>query len=123
MVLKAKQIPFGQKVSDLVNNTVKSWNFILVQFSMVTLWIFLNSSIIKADPYPFHLLQLLLVIETSFIANMVFMSQCRSLEKDRRVALGDYYLEVQIKNEIKNIRPTLDRIDAKLELMDKKNKQ
>lgn len=76
----------GDRISDSVTSAVGSWRFILIQSSILALWIILNSAgwfIWKWDLPPFILLNLCLSFQAAFTGPFVMMSQSRQTVKDR----------------------------------------
>ena len=73
------QITFGQKIADTVAATMGSWRFIIIQTTILVLWIALNITawIEHWDPYPFILLNLALSFQAAYAAPFIMMSQNR----------------------------------------------
>jgi uncharacterized membrane protein len=92
--LQPSQSSRGEKIADIVTTTVGSWRFILVQSSLLALWIFLNvvSWIKHWDEYPFILLNLALSFQAAYATPFILMSQNRQSELDRDKAKQDLNL-------------------------------
>ncbi|MBE9020418.1 DUF1003 domain-containing protein [Chroococcidiopsidales cyanobacterium LEGE 13417] len=90
----------GDRLADAVADTVGSWRFIIIQSSLLALWIFLNVTayIQHWDPYPFILLNLMLSFQAAYTAPIIMMSQNRQAIIDRQEAKHDY--EVNMKAEL-----------------------
>ena len=74
-----------------------SWRFILIQSTLLAIWIALNitASVERWDPYPFILLNLVLSFQAAYTAPIIMMSQNRLSEVDRRNAQSDYRINVK----------------------------
>ncbi|MFN8634323.1 MAG: DUF1003 domain-containing protein [Chloroflexota bacterium] len=90
---------FGQRVADLVADTIGSWRFIIIQSAILAVWIAVNvvSPVEQWDPYPFILLNLMLSFQAAYAGPVIMMSQNRQADRDRRQASLD--LETDLKAE------------------------
>jgi uncharacterized membrane protein len=95
-----EQMTFGQRVADRVATIIGSWRFIIIQSTMLAVWIALNITayVYRWDPYPFILLNLALSFQAAYAAPIIMMSQNRQSEKDHLQAKNDY--EVNLKAEL-----------------------
>ena len=95
-----EQMTFGQRVADRVAEIIGSWRFIIIQSTMLAVWIALNITayVYRWDPYPFILLNLALSFQAAYAAPIIMMSQNRQSEKDHLQAKNDY--EVNLKAEL-----------------------
>lgn len=95
-----EQMTFGQRVADRVAAIIGSWRFIIIQSTMLAVWIALNITayVYRWDPYPFILLNLALSFQAAYAAPIIMMSQNRQSEKDHLQAKNDY--EVNLKAEL-----------------------
>src|SRR6266852_8206568 len=100
-----QQMTMGQKVADKVASTVGSWPFIIVQSTILALWLILNSIawINHWDSYPYILLNLALSFQAAYAAPFVMMSQNRQSEKDRLTAQNDYLINCKGEEEVRFI--------------------
>ncbi len=75
-------------------------------------WIIINrlNPNIAWDNHSFDILRLVLTIEASFIGSILLMNQHYQAEKDRRVIYSDYYLDLQIRQQLKEMRPILEAV-------------
>ncbi|MEO8324062.1 MAG: DUF1003 domain-containing protein [Actinomycetota bacterium] len=87
----------GERIADGVAARVGSWPFIIVQSSLLALWIVGNAFLIRSwldgkpfDPYPFILLNLMLSFQAAYTGPFVMMSQNRQAARDRDEAEHDY---------------------------------
>jgi uncharacterized membrane protein len=87
----------GERVADEVAARVGSWPFIIVQSTMLGLWIIYNGYVALRvlgghpfDPYPFILLNLALSFQAAYTGPIVMMSQNRQAAKDRDMAEHDF---------------------------------
>lgn len=112
--LAADKLTVGQKVADAVANGMGSWKFIIIQTTILLLWIILNSIAVflwKWDPYPFIAMNLLLSCQAAYAAPVIMMSQNRQAEKDRLTAQNDYNTDCKGEEEIRHIMEHLDHQD------------
>lgn len=102
----------GQNVADWVARTVGSWRFILIQSTLLAVWIALNVTayVARWDPYPFILLNLVLSFQAAYTAPIIMMSQNRLSEVDRRNAESDYRINVKAELEIEALHAKLDAL-------------
>jgi uncharacterized membrane protein len=113
----------GEKIADGVAAKVGSWPFIIVQSSLLALWIIGNAFLIRDwlggkpfDPYPFILLNLMLSFQAAYTGPFVLMSQNRQSARDRDEAEHDYEVNrkaldilEQLQEEQQRIKELLDR--------------
>jgi uncharacterized membrane protein len=93
-------IKLGDRIADQVASLMGSWHFIIVQSSLLFLWVLLNIVAFSKhwDPYPFILLNLMLSFQAAYAAPIIMMSQNRQAAIDRQDAKHDY--EVNMKAEL-----------------------
>lgn len=95
-------LSFGDRTSDFIASLVRSWKFIIFQFTFIFIWILVNS-FFGFDKYPFDLLKLILTIEASFIGSIILMTQNKRADQDRRILWANYIIELQIEKDLKKI--------------------
>ena len=102
----------GQRIADWVATTVGSWRFILIQSTLLAIWIALNITafVERWDPYPFILLNLVLSFQAAYTAPIIMMSQNRLSEVDRRNAQSDYRINVKAELEIEALHAKIDSL-------------
>ena len=102
----------GQRIADVVADTMGSWRFIIAQSLLLTVWVVLNMiGWIKAwDPYPFILLNLALSFQAAYAAPIIMMSQNRQQDIDRRAAEIDYRINLKAELEIELLHHKLDQL-------------
>jgi uncharacterized membrane protein len=95
-----ERMTVGQRVADRVAGIIGSWRFIIIQSTMLAVWIALNLTayVYRWDPYPFILLNLALSFQSAYAAPIIMMSQNRQSQKDHLQAKNDY--EVNLKAEL-----------------------
>ena len=100
----------GQRLADFVAATIGSWRFIIIQSSVIAVWITGNVLAGESawDPYPFILLNLLLSFQAAYTAPAIMMSQNRQSELDRRHAQSDYEINVKAELEIELLHEKID---------------
>jgi uncharacterized membrane protein len=108
----ADALTLGQKVADKVASTMGSWKFIIVQSTILFLWIVLNVTayIERWDPYPFILLNLALSFQAAYAAPFIMMSQNRQQDIDRKQAENDYQINIKAELEIELLHQKLDQL-------------
>jgi uncharacterized membrane protein len=110
--LKTSQSSRGERIADIVTATVGSWRFILVQSSLLALWIFLNviGWIKHWDEYPFILLNLALSFQAAYATPFILMSQNRQSEIDRDKAKQDLDIDIKAEMEIESLHQKIDSL-------------
>jgi uncharacterized membrane protein len=105
----------GQKIADKVASTMGSWSFIIIQSTILLLWIALNITayIEHWDPYPFILLNLALSFQAAYAAPFIMMSQNRQQDIDRKQAENDYQINVKAELEIELLHQKFDQLREK----------
>jgi len=108
-------ITAGQRIADAVAATMGSWRFIIIQTTILTLWIILNVTawINRWDPYPFILLNLALSFQAAYAAPFIMMSQNRQQDVDRQQAAEDFRINVKAELEIELLHQKLDALRDK----------
>lgn len=106
----AKSHAFGQRIADAVAAGMGSWRFIIIQSTLLLVWIILNiTAWVQAwDPYPFILLNLALSFQAAYAAPFIMMSQNRQSEIDRKRAVDDYDVNVKAELEIELLHEKMD---------------
>ena len=110
-------LTLGQRIADAVAHNMGSWRFIIIQSTILSLWILANAVelIFKPwDPYPFILLNLMLSFQAAYAAPFIMMSQNRQADKDRLAAEHDYC--VNIRSDVRN-RAILSHLQAQDDVM------
>jgi uncharacterized membrane protein len=109
------QLTAGQKIADTVAATMGSWRFIIIQTTILLLWIMLNITawIEHWDPYPFILLNLALSFQAAYAAPFIMMSQNRQQDVDRQQAAEDFRINVKAELEIELLHQKLDELRDK----------
>jgi CRP/FNR family transcriptional regulator, cyclic AMP receptor protein len=109
----AERLTFGQRIADTVADTMGSWPFIIVQSSMLAIWITLNATawINHWDPYPFILLNLMLSFQAAYAAPFIMMSQNRQAAKDRIAAEIDHQVNAKAELEVGLLLKRLDDLE------------
>ena len=110
-----EQLTVGQKVADKVASGMGSWNFIIIQGTLLAVWIVINTIQLffrAFDPYPYILLNLALSFQAAFAAPFIMISQNRQVEKDRLMAESDYHCNVKGEEETRHIMDHLDHQDT-----------
>jgi uncharacterized membrane protein len=111
----AHALTLGQKIADRVAATMGSWTFIIIQSTILALWIALNVTayVQRWDPYPFILLNLALSFQAAYAAPFIMMSQNRQQDIDRKEAENDYQVNIKAELEIELLHQKIDELRAK----------
>ena len=110
-----QDLTLGQRVADTVASTMGSWKFIIIQTTILFVWIVLNITayVQKWDPYPFILLNLALSFQAAYAAPFIMMSQNRQQDIDRKAAEHDYQINVKAELEIELLHQKIDELREK----------
>lgn len=107
-----EHLSFGQRVADRVAATMGSWTFIIVQSTVLLIWLVLNVAAYMRhwDPYPFILLNLGLSFQAAYAAPIIMMSQNRQADKDRMQTLNDYEVDMKAEMEIMQLHEKFNEL-------------
>ncbi len=108
----APAMTMGQKIADQVAATMGSWTFIIIQSTILFVWIVLNITAVvqKWDPYPFILLNLALSFQAAYAAPFIMMSQNRQQDIDRKEAEDDHRINIKAELEIELLHQKIDNL-------------
>jgi uncharacterized membrane protein len=108
-------LTIGQKIADRVAATMGSWNFIIIQSILLSVWIVLNVTayVQKWDPYPFILLNLALSFQAAYAAPFIMMAQNRQQDIDRKEAENDHQVNIKAELEIELLHQKVDELREK----------
>lgn len=112
----------GERIADAVAARVGSWPFIIVQSTLLALWIVGNAFFIRDwlngkpfDPYPFILLNLMLSFQAAYTGPFVLMSQNRQTARDRDEAEHDYKVNREALDILRRLEAEQMRVKELLE--------
>ncbi|HYN36682.1 MAG TPA: DUF1003 domain-containing protein [Actinomycetota bacterium] len=112
----------GERIADAVAARVGSWPFIIVQSTLLALWIIGNAFLIRDwlngkpfDPYPFILLNLMLSFQAAYTGPFVLMSQNRQAARDRDEAEQDYRVNREARDILRRLEEEQKRVKDLLE--------
>jgi uncharacterized membrane protein/AmiR/NasT family two-component response regulator len=117
-------ISFGQKSAESVAKIVGSWRFIVIQSTVILLWVTLNTlaGFPHWDSYPFILMNLALSLQAAYTAPLIMMAQNRLSQKDRIIAKTDYELShhdyvvsQEIQSVVQNLQAQMNMQQDKLD--------
>jgi uncharacterized membrane protein len=103
----------GARISDRVAKFGGSWKFIITFFTILIIWIVINSIVLLSkvfDPYPFILLNLILSCIAAIQAPIIMMSQNRQEAKDRIRSENDYKVNLKSEIEIRTLHEKIDHL-------------
>lgn len=102
---------FSVKLADKIAEFIGSWTFIVIQSTILTIWVITNIiGLVHFDPYPFILLNLFLSFEAAYATPLILMSSTRQGEKDREHLIRDVKLDEESNVLIKRLAEDI-RID------------
>jgi uncharacterized membrane protein len=106
------EVSLGNRVADKVAAIVGSWPFVIIQSTLLALWMALNITayIQHWDPYPFILLNLALSFQAAYTAPIIMMSQNRQAMIDRQAAEHDYEVNLKAELEIELLHEKIDHL-------------
>ena len=109
--------PLKEKtLADQLVSVVGSWNFIVTQTLAMTLWVGINvSQIVKVDPYPFILLNLMLSTQAALLGPIILMSNNRQSEIDRKRDIDHYLIDVNDSGLLLEIASQVEQIHKHVE--------
>ncbi len=115
-VVDDAQMTLGERIADQAAALIGSWRFIIVQSTILAVWIVLNVTawINHWDPYPFILLNLALSFQAAYSGPVIMMSQNRQSDKDRLAAEIDHQVNAKAELEIGLLRNRLDDLEQQL---------
>jgi uncharacterized membrane protein len=102
LMMPPERRSLSQEVADVVARVMGSWGFILIQTTLLVLWMVLNITAYarRWDPYPFILLNLALSFQAAYAAPFIMMSNNRQAALDRARAEEDYRTNIKAELEI-----------------------
>lgn len=111
----------NQHIVDFISRTLRSWTFIVCQMAFIGVWIALKHwfPAWSFDDSGFNILRLILTIEASFTGSVLLMSHHRHSEADRKIMYNDYVLDYQIRQQLKEIRPLIEEMHKKADIVSK----
>ncbi len=108
-----KKMSIGDNIADNVAAFGGSWKFIIIFFSVLFVWILLNSYLLLSkpfDPYPFILMNLILSCIAAIQAPIIMMSQNRQTVKDRIQSENDYKVNLKAEIEVRTLHEKVDHL-------------
>jgi uncharacterized membrane protein len=112
----AGEATLGDRVADIVATFGGSWRFIGMFCAFMAVWMLINASHVRWDPYPYILLNLILSTLAALQAPVIMMSQNRQDAKDRVRSEADYRVNVRAMVDIAELHEKLDRLRGELNL-------
>ncbi len=108
----------GEILADKFASMVGSWKFIILQSTLLIIWVIFN---IVAwahhwDPYPFILLNLVLSFQAAYASPIIMMSQNRQAKIDERRNRLDLQINLLAEQENTEILRMLRKLCKKLEI-------
>jgi uncharacterized membrane protein len=115
MIVNLKE--FSIKLADKIAEFIGSWTFIIIQSTILTIWVIVNViGLFNFDPYPFILLNLFLSFEAAYATPLILMSSSRQSDKDRQHLIHDLELDEEANIIIKKISEVLIEVKKDLDL-------
>ena len=102
---------FGLYLADKIAEFIGSWTFIIIQSTILTIWVTLNVlRVWNFDPYPFILLNLFLSFEAAYATPLILMSANRTADRDREHMLKDLCIDEEDHIIIAELKLILNEI-------------
>jgi len=118
MLVNLKELSI--KLADKIAAFIGSWKFIIIQSTILTIWIIINAlGIIRFDPFPFILLNLFLSFEAAYATPLILMSATRQADKDREHLLHDVELDQNSYNLMLQLHEVLIQLKEDLKMEEK----
>ena len=108
-----QQLSLGGRICDHIADFAGSWIFIISFIGVMFLWFTVNSFLVfmgPFDPYPYHMLDLVLSAIAAILAPIIIMSQKRLEARDRLNAENDYRINLNIEMEIHQLHKKIDHL-------------
>ena len=99
----------GDRLADKISAIVGSWRFVVIECSLLIVWITLNlTTLIQHwDPYPFSLLKLALSFQAAYVGSIIMISRNRQSIIDRHTRNHDYEIDLKSELEIERLHDTI----------------
>jgi len=111
-----KSTKWADKLADRIASFGGSWRFIIIFFTVLLLWVIINSlsvtKVIHFDEAPFILLNLVLSFLAGFQAPIIMMSQNRQAARDKKESVIDFAINYKAEQEIDDMQGHLHRLEA-----------
>jgi uncharacterized membrane protein len=116
LMMPPERRSLSQEVADVVARVMGSWGFILIQTTLLVLWMVLNITAYarRWDPYPFIPLNLALSFQAAYAAPFIMMSNNRQAALDRARAEDDYRTNIKAELEIEVMHRKLNTVQDHL---------
>jgi len=112
----SKRLEQKKTLADRFVDIIGSWKFIVTQSVTMVLWVCLNvTTPIKADPYPFILLNLMLSTQAALLGPIILMSNNRQGALDRERDENHYMIDIHESEVVEGMANDLERIAKRLE--------
>jgi uncharacterized membrane protein len=99
-------------LADKITKFVGSWIFIIMQSTILIIWMIINiRNIVSFDPYPFILLNLFLSFQAAYATPIILMSSGRQNENDRKQVEKDLELDIETNILLKEMSTLLNKIN------------
>lgn len=112
----SKRLEQKKTLADRFVDIIGSWKFIVTQSVTMVLWVCLNvTTPMKADPYPFILLNLMLSTQAALLGPIILMSNNRQGALDRERDENHYMIDIHESEVVEGMANDLERIAKRLE--------
>lgn len=121
-IRKPKPQTEKKTLADRCAEIIGSWFFIGGQAIGLTLWITLNGlTLLKADPYPYILLNLLLSTQAAFTGPILLMASNRQSEIDRKRNIDHYLIDVHGNQILEELASQIEELHRSVEHRDEEH--
>jgi uncharacterized membrane protein len=108
---------YGIDLADRIATFIGSWTFIIIQSTILTIWVIINViGLAHFDPYPFILLNLFLSFEAAYATPLILMSANRQAERDRVHMITGLELEKEDHIIISELRTIINDVHKDLKI-------
>lgn len=106
---------YGLIIAEKITGFIGSWSFIMIQSSILVLWVIFNYvRIVNFDPYPFILLNLFMSFEAAYATPMILMASNRESIMHRKRMNEDLNYDRESNLILKDISKRLENIEKVL---------
>lgn len=115
---------FGDKIADKVVGGMGSWSFIIIQTTIIVVWVLGNGYFLffHFDKYPFILLNLVFSTQAAYASPLILMAANRQADRDKAQAEHQYEhqekeltLNTQLTQEIHKLTQEIHELVSKEE--------
>ncbi len=108
-IIHKQTLTFGDRMADIIAESVGSWSFIIIALSIIAIWILFNTIFKNLfDPFPYILLNLVISCIAAIQVPVIMMSQNRREDKDRIKSKNHYKINFKSELIIQDLHEKID---------------